>query len=150
MQRSITNKKPVENILYIILYAIYISLSSIYLFLPPLFGVLFVLFAKARKDEDTISLLFISLCLLLFEADKSYIIFSSIVYFFLIYKFVMPKITQNFSCASCIKFSYILLAYIGFYLFSILLSNIFLIPMPTINYYIVFYIVIEFFLVSLL
>jgi len=150
MQRSITNKKPVENILYVVLYAIYVSLSSIYLFLPPLFGVLFVLFAKALKDKDTISLLFISFCLVLFEADKSYMIFSSIIYFTFIHKFVMPKITQNFSCISCIKVSYILLAYIGFYLFSILLSNIFLIPMPSINYYIVFYIVIEFFLVSLL
>jgi len=150
MQRSITNKKPVESILYIILYAIYLSLSSIYLFLPPLFGVLFVLFARALKNEDTISILFISFCLVLFEADKSYMLFSSIIYFTLIYKFLMPKITQNFSCVSCIRFSYILLAYIGFYLFSTLLSNIFLIPMPSINYYIVFYIVIEFFLVSLL
>ena len=150
MQRSITNKKPVEKILYVALYAIYVSLSSIYLFLPPLFGILFVLFAKALKDKDTVSLLFISLCLVLFEADKSYMIFSSIIYFTLIYKFVMPKITQNFSCISCIRFSYILLAYIGFYLFCILLSNIFLTPMPTINYYMVFYIVIEFFLVSLL
>ena len=150
MQRSITNKKSVENILYVTLYAIYVSLSSIYLFLPPLFGVLFVLFAKALKDKDSVSLLFISLCLVLFEADKSYMIFSSIIYFTLIYKFLMPSITKNFSCTSCVRFSYILLAYAGFYLFSILLSNIFLIPMPSVNYYIVFYIVIEFFLVSLL
>ena len=44
MQRSITHKKSIAPFVYIVLFAIYESLSSIYLFLPPLFGVLFVLF----------------------------------------------------------------------------------------------------------
>ena len=150
MQRSITNKKPVENILYVLLYAIYLSLSSIYIFLPPLLGLLFILFTKALKDDDTISLLFISFCLVLFEADKGYMLFSSVIYFTLLYKFLIPRITQNFSCPSCILLLSIVLVYIGFFFFSTLLSNILLIPSPSINYYIVFYIVIEFFLVSLL
>ncbi len=150
MQRSITNKKSVENILYVLLYAIYLSLSSIYLFLPPLLGLLFVLFAKALKDDDNVSLLLIAFCLVLFEADKGYMLFSSIIYFALIYKFLIHKITQNVSCTACVRFINILLVYIGFFLFTMFLSKIFLIPPPSINYYIVFYIVIEFFLVSLL
>ena len=150
MQRSLTNKKPLESILYIILYVLYESLSSIYLFLPPLFAVLFVLFVNAMKSEDTVSLFLIAFCLIIFEADRGYMLFSSIIYFTLIYKFLIPKITQNFSCLSCIRLSYVLFAYLGFFLFSTFLSSIFLIPTPSINYYIVFYIVIEFFLVSLL
>ena len=150
MQRSIINQKPVEKIFYILIFAVYESLSSIYLFLPPLFAVLFILFAQALEDDDTLSLIFISLCLLIFEADKGYLIFSSIVYFTLVYKFIMPKLIQNFNCASCIKSAYVVIAYVGFFFFSVLLSKMFLIPMPDINYYIVYYIVIEFFLVSLL
>lgn len=150
MQRSITHKNPVETFVYIILFIIYESLSSVYLFLPPLLAVLFVLFAKALKREDSVGIFLIAFCLVVFEAEKGYMLFSSIIYFLLIYKFVMPKLNQNFSCASCIKISYILLAYIGYFFFTMLIANVFLLSVPSMNYYIIYYIVIEFFIVSIL
>ena len=150
MQRSISHQKSLIPFIYIILFVIYGSLSSIYLFLPPLLAVLFVLFSEAIRREDLLMLLSVSVCLLMFEANKGYMLFSSIVYFALVYKFVMPKIIQNFSCTSCIKISYVLLAYLGYYIYLLLISNIFLLPAPEINFYIIYYIVIEFFLVSLL
>ena len=150
MQRSISHQKPLVPFIYIILFIIYGSLSSIYLFLPPLLAVLFVLFSNAMKREDLLMLILVSICLLMFEANKGYMVFSSIVYFALVYKFVMPKIIQNFSCSSCIKISYVLLAYLGYYIYLVVISNIFLLPAPEINFYIIYYIIIEFFLVSLL
>jgi len=150
MQRSIINKNPLIAIYYLILFFLYESLSSIYLFLPPLFALLLVLFAKALKDDDLFFSLYIGVYLIIFEADKGYFAFSSIVYFILIYKFILPKLTQNFNCISCIKISYVLLAYIGFYIFTLFLSKIFMISIPEFNYYIIYYIIIEFFLVSLL
>lgn len=151
MQRSLSHKKPVRNsFVYIVLFLIYESLSGIYLFLPPLFGVLFVLLIESLDRDDTISVLFISFCLVIFEAENGYILFSSIIYLFIVYKFILPKVIQNFNCYSCLKFSYIVIAYIGFFLFNTLFSNIFLIDLPQASYYIVYYIVIEFFIVSLL
>ena len=151
MQRSIPNQKSIKNsFIYIVLFIVYESLSSIYLFLPPLFGVLFVLLINALNKNDTISVVLIAFCLIIFEVEKGYILFSSIIYLLMIYKFVLPKIIQNTSCDSCIKIFYILFAYIGFYLFNAFFSNIFLLPPPSVNYYIVYYIVIEFFIVSLL
>jgi len=150
MQRSITHKKPLVNFLYIALFVIYESLTSIYLFLPPLFGVLFVFFYKALKDEDTFFLVLVIFCLMVFEADKGYMLFSSVLFFAIIYKFILPKIIYSFNCSSCIKISFVFMAYIGYYLFLLLLSKIFLTTIPSLNYYIVYYIVIEFFLVSLL
>ncbi|MEA2100657.1 MAG: hypothetical protein U9P72_11080 [Campylobacterota bacterium] len=150
MQRSITNKKSLESFIYIILFIIYESLSSIYLFLPPLFAVLFVLFARALDRENTVEVFLIAFCLVIFEADKSYLLFSSIIYFLLIYKFITPKLKQNFGCTACINFTYVLLAYVGFFLFSLILAKVFILPVPSINYYIIYYIVIEFFIVSVL
>ena len=150
MQRSILNKNPLTNLIYLLLFVMYESLSSIYLFLPPLLAVLFILFTKAIKEKDTVPLFFIGFLLLIFEADKGYIAFSSIIYFTLVYKIIIPKLKKSFSCSSCLKISYVLLAYIGFYIFSLFLSTIFLIPIPEFNYYIIYYIVIEFFIVSLL
>ncbi len=150
MQRSISDKKPLTLFVYIIVFIIYESLSSIYLFLPPLFAVLFVLFARAIKKDDGVAIFLIAFCLILFEAEKGYLLFSSIIYFALIYKFVLPSLVQIFSCVVCVRISYVLLAYVGFFLFSTILANIFLLPMPSISYYIIYYIVIEFFIVSVL
>ena len=150
MQRSISHQKPLVPFLYIVLFAIYGSLSSVYLFLPPLLAVLFVLFSQALKKDDLLMLVLVSFCLLLFEANKGYMLFSTIVYFGIVYKFIMPKIIQNFSCSSCIKISYVLLAYLGYYIYLVIISSVFLLPPPEINFYIIYYIIIEFFLVSLL
>jgi protein-S-isoprenylcysteine O-methyltransferase Ste14 len=150
MQRSITNQRVVRPFIYVALFVFYSSLSSIYLFLPPLLGVLFVLFIRAQEREDILALVLICFSLLIFEANFGYLFFSSIFYFYVASKFLLPKIEQNFNCYSCVRIMYVLLAYIGYYLFLILLSKIFLLPLPHIDYYIVYYIVIEFFLVSLL
>jgi len=150
MQRSITNKKSLAPFIYTTLFVVYISLSSMYVFLPPMLGVLFVLFSKSLKNKDSLAIFLVSFCLLIFESEKGYTLFSSIIYFIILYRFVIPRLQQIFSCTSCIKFISVILVYIGFYLFCLLLSNIFLLPMPNITYYIIYYIVIEFLIVSIL
>ncbi len=150
MQRNITNQRVVKSFGYVALYVLYSSLSTIYLFLPPLFSVLFILFIRALKSENVLNLLLISFALLVFEANYGDILLSSIFYFYIASKFLLPKIEQSFNCYSCIRITYVMTAYIGYYLFLMLLSKIFLLPAESINYYIVYYIVIEFFLVSLI
>ena len=150
MQRSITNQDHTLTLGYVVLFVLYSSLSSIYHFLPPMFAVLFMLFTRSLQRDDFLYVLIISFCLIIFEANHGYRLFSSIIYFYIIYKFILPRIVQNFSCNICVKLSYLLLSYIGYFLFLMLISNIFLLPEPELNYYIVYYIVIEFFLVSLL
>lgn len=151
MQRSITSKKSVnKSFFYIFLFIIYESISSIYFFLPPLLGVLFVLLIQALDNDDTFSVLLVTFCLVIFEADNSYVLFSSVIYLWLSHKFILPKLIQSVNCQACVKFLYILIAYIGFYLFNLLFANIFFMPIPSFTYYIIYYIVIEFFIVSLL
>jgi len=150
MQRNISHQKPIVPIVYIVLFVLYSSLGSIYPFLPPLFAILFVLFSRALERGDSLSLMLISFCLIIFEANYGYMLFSSIIYFYILQKFIMPKITQSFNCNSCINIASVVLAYVGYFLFLTLISNIFLLPKPEINYYIIYYIVIEFLLVSLI
>ncbi len=150
MQRSITYQNSLTTFLYVVAYILYSSIATIYPFLPPMFAVLFVLFLKALEEQNFLNLVLVSFCLLIFEANNSYILFSSLTYFYILYKLVMPKIYTSFSCANCIKVSYILLSYIGYFFFLSFLGNIFLFPLPDIDYYIIYYIVIEFFIVSIL
>jgi len=150
MQRSISNQNYLTTFNYVVLFILYSCLSSIYPFLPPMLSVLFVLYADAFKREDTFYIVLIAFCLVIFEANNGYVLFSSVIYLYLVHVFVMPKVSQSFSCANCIKLSYILLAYLGYYAFLTLISNIFLLENPDINYYTIYYILIEFFIVSLL
>ena len=150
MQRSITHKHFIEISLYVILFIFYSSLATIYPFLPPMFAVLFLLFIRALESEDLFSLLVVSFCLVIFEANNSYPLFSSIIYFYIVYKFILPKLEKSISCKACIKFFYVLIAYLGYFLFMSLIANIFLQTSPEISYYIIYYIVIEFFIVSIL
>ena len=150
MQRSITHKNSIEIFLYILIFVLYSSLATIYSFLPPLFSVLFLLFARALESKNAPFLVIISFCLVIFEANNAYPLFSSIIYFYIVYKFILPRVQQNFSCKTCVKFFYVLMAYLGYFLFMSLVSRIFLQAFPEFNYYIVYYIVIEFLLVSIL
>ncbi len=150
MQRSIFNKSFITTFFYVVIFFIYTALSGIYLFLPPLLAVLFILFAKALKKQDTLYIFLVAFCLVIFESQNGYMLFSTIIYFSLMYKYIMPKIVQNSSCSSCIKIATVILVYVGFFIFNSILSNIFLLPMPSINYYVIYYIIIEFLIVSLL
>lgn len=150
MQRSISNKNSLTPYIYAVVFIVYTALSGIYLFLPPLLAILFVLFSQALKKEDVTSLFLVSFCLLLFEAENGYVLFSTIIYFTFIYKYLIPKLIQNISCNACIKIATVIFVYIGFFLFHLLLSNIFLLPTPNIDYHVIYYMVIEFFIMSIL
>ena len=87
---------------------------------------------------------------LVYEADKGYLFLSSLVYFSFVYKFILPKLEQLIECKRCIHFLYIVLAYIGFWLFSMLLQQVFWLELATIDWYVLWYIVFEFLLIGLL
>ncbi|MDQ1267823.1 MAG: hypothetical protein QG560_466 [Campylobacterota bacterium] len=150
MQRSISYKNPLTPYLYVVAFLLYTALSGIYLFLPPLLAILFVFFSKALKEENPISLFLLFICLLLFEAENGYVLFSTVIYFAVIYKYVMPKIIQSLGCNSCIKLLTVVLVYIGFFVFHSVLSSVFLLPEPSINYHVIYYIAIEFLIMSIL
>jgi hypothetical protein len=150
MQRSITYPFYIKAGMLFIIYLIYESLSNIYLSLPPLFGVLFFYFIRSLDKQDISLLLLVVALLLVYEADKGYLFLSSLVYFSFVYKFVLPRLEQSIECKRCLHFIYILLAYIGFWLFSLLLQQVLWFEFSTIDWHVVWYIFFEFLLVGLL
>ena len=150
MQRSITYPFYIKAIPLFLLYLVYESISTIYLLLPPLFGVLFFYFIRSLNKQDTSLLLLIVLLSLVYEADKGYLFLSSLVYFSFVYKFILPKLEQVIECKRCLHLIYMVLAYIGFWLFSLLLQQIFWLELATLDWYVIWYILFEFLLVGLL
>jgi len=150
MQRNITYPYAVKALFLFLLYLLYESLSNIHLFLPPLFGVLFFYFIRALDRQEISLLLLVMAMLLLYEADKGYLFFSSLVYFAFVYKFIRPKLVQMITCKRCILLIYVLLAYVGFWFFTLLLQQVLWMETPALDWHVLWYIVFEFFVVSLL
>lgn len=150
MQRSIINKNYLTSFIYVILFMTYSALSGVYQFLPHFLAVIFVLFTISLKKNDSLSLILISICLLIFEAENGYVLFSTIIYFLIIYKYVMPNIVKVISCVSCTRGLMVIFVYIGFFVFHYFLSNIFMLPLPGLSYYVVYYMIIDFFIVSII
>jgi len=147
MQRSFTYKKILTGSLLVLTFVLYQSLSSIYLLLPPMLGVLFFSFINALNKEDLPKLLLVMLLLLVFEAEKDFLLFSSLVYFTFIYRFVIPRLQIMISCKICLKIILLVLAYLGFILFSYVLSQVLWVEAPSIDWHIFYYMFLEFFLV---
>jgi hypothetical protein len=150
MQRSLSNQISIDLIILIPLFLLYESLSSIYLFMPPLFGVIFYFYTEEKNLNDIKILLFYALILIIYEAEKSYLFLSTFFYFTLVYIFIIPYLKQNIVCKSCLKLLYIVIAYIGYYFFMLLLAHMFLLQLPSIDMHVLYYILVEFLIVSLL
>ena len=150
MQRSITYPFYLKAIGLFLLFVVYESMSSIYLFLPPLLGVIFFYFIRALDKQNIALLLLVVTLALVYEAEKGYLLLSSLVYFSFIYKFVLPKLRQVIECRRCMDMLYILLAYIGFWLFTLLMQKIFWVELASMDWYVVWYILAEFMVVGLL
>lgn len=151
MQRDITYKSVVRYTLWSLLYALYVSLSTIYLFLPPLLALLFFFFHDALRKNDTAKLIFVVINILILEAQKDFLAFTLIIYFLIQERFILPKISQSINARNLRNFLYVLLSYVGYMLFATLLSQIFLIQGISLDfYYIVYYIFIEFLIVSVM
>jgi len=147
MQRSFTYQKILKGLGIAIVFGLYQSLSSIYLLLPPLFGVLFFYFIRALKQENLPALVLIIVLLLIFEAEKDFLLFSSLVYFTFVYRFVIPRLRTMISCKICLKALLMVLAYPGFILYSIILNQVLWVEIPTVDWHIFYYMFLEFFLV---
>ncbi len=150
MQRNFLDQNPLGALALLALFVVYESLSSIYLLMPPLLGLLLVHFMRSFEKQHLPSLFLVSIMLLFFEVEKGYLFASTLFYFAFLYHSIIPRLKHYIHCDNCLKFIYIVLAYIGFWLFSLLISKMLAIPSPDIDWYILYYIVIEFILVILL
>ncbi len=149
MQRSISYKNYINNTALLALFFLYESLSDIYYNLPPLFAILLILFIYSLKNHNTVNLLYVCIALLIFETQKGYIAFSSIIYAIVLYEIIIINISHVTNCKSCTKLLIILLSYPGYFLFLALLSKIFILPMPQLNFNVIYYMIAEYILAVL-
>jgi len=133
---------------FLVFLVVYESLSTLYLFLPPLFGFLLAMLVKNRLGNFLFTVL---IYFLFFEADRDYFIFSTWVYLLFFYRVLMPLIEDNLVCQKCILVMSVVVGYIGYFLFLNLVYFLVGADIYAMEYYLIgYYILIEAFLVLLL
>lgn len=150
MQRNRADQKRLIPLWALPLFVVYASLSSIYLLVPPLLGVLFLLYVRAVAQKRMIDIVLIAAMLIVFEAEKGYLFASSILCFVLLERFVVPLLKQYIDCEPCRLLMQVALAYVGYTLLMLLLSQIFLFEMPAVDWRLAYYVLIEFVLLALI
>ena len=114
MQRVGTAPHPVNHLPLLALLVGYEALSTLYPYLPPLFGFLMALLVAEGTRKH---LFWVFAYFLFMEADRSYLIFSSWIFTVLFFKFVVPVMKDNIVCVRCINVLTVALAYVGYSLF---------------------------------
>jgi hypothetical protein len=147
MQRSISYQNVINQLLVVGLFVIYISLSSMYLLLPPMLAVLFILLHRALSRHDLFSLVIVSSMLLVFEAEKGFWFGSTLLFFIFLSYSVLPKMEQTLQCRVCMVGLSVLLAYPGYWLFVWFVNKLLLMNVPSIDWHIILYMIVEFLII---
>lgn len=147
MQRTFTYQNVISRLFLVVLFIGYISLSSIYLLMPPLLAILFFAYYNALTKHDLFGLIIIILMLLVLEAEKGFWFGSTIVFFTLLSSYLLPKVEQVIRCKVCMAAIFVTLAYPSYWIFIWFINQLFLLPIPSIDWHIALYMIIEFLMI---
>ncbi len=150
MQRSFSYQNVISRLFLVALFVIYISLSSMYLLLPPLLALLFFLYYDALTKNDLFALVTVIIMLLVFEAEKGFWFGSTVIFFTFLSRYLLPKIEQTIQCKPCIAGIFVALGYIGYWVFMWFVNQVLLLSVPVIDWHTVLYMIIEFLIIAAL
>lgn len=150
MQRNRAYQNPLILTLFALAFVVYEALGMRELFLPPLFGLLFYFYVRALDTSDALLFFLTLFMLLIAEVSKGFWTFSSVIFYTLSYFLLLPWIRTAVLCKACLNGIIVTYAYLGYWLFLVLMSNMFALPAPHLDWRGLFYIAIEFVIVGLL
>ena len=148
MQRSFSYQNTLSRLLLIGAYTLYISLSSLYLLLPPMLALLFYAFSRTLQKHDLPGFIVVTVMLLLFEAEKGFWFGSTILFFSAFNQYILPKIEQVVQCRICMAAIYVLAAYPGYWIFMWITNQVLMITLPQMDWYMGLYVIIEFLILA--
>ncbi|PHM17385.1 MAG: hypothetical protein CJD30_07090 [Sulfuricurvum sp. PD_MW2] len=118
--------------------------------MPPLLAVLFFAYHNALSKHNLFGLMIIMVMLLVLEAEKGFWFGSTVVFFTLLSRYVIPKIEQIIRCRACMAAIFVGLAYPLYWFFVWFVNKLFLLSLPQIDWHILLYMVIEFMVIAAL
>lgn len=109
-------KKIAIATLACILFFVWTLLGSIFLFLPPMLGVLFVLFMDSYAKKNTTAIVTIVLCLIIYESEKQLPLGTLPIVFLVVNYLISERFNIIFGHNSFFVFWYIIVVYAVYFL----------------------------------
>ncbi len=123
LQRKINDQDYLTLGLIWLVFFVWESLSNLYPYMPPMFGLLITAAVVVQGRQFTIGLFAF---LLFFEADHSYFLFSTWLYYYFHVNFLVPLISAFVDCKKCLLVLSVVTAYLLYYTMLFLLGAVFL------------------------
>ena len=143
LQRDSSYQKNIKLIALFVLLVIYESLTSIYPFLSPLFGLLFLYALEINDIKRNINKILLFLFIVLYEIDKDFVLFSFFLFLYFSKRYIIAFIDIYIFSKILKTTIFVAYAYFGYYLLNLLLSFIFDVFTPSIGIEYLFYIIID-------
>jgi len=151
MQRNSLYKTNLKYLFIFLLLIVYESLTSIYIYFTPLYGVAFYFIIKhIHSKEYLFRVILAFLYIFVVEIDKGFIPLSFLLFFAIYYFFIIDKIERFFNEKNYKIFFHILNAYIGYYLLNLILAYLFDFELPSFDIKYFLYIITDFLIVAVL
>lgn len=129
--------------LEVIAYLLYIIMSDIYPFLPPLMGVLFLIFHKHYNDEKFYIPAIILACLFFYEFDKSLLVGVIPCVFFIVKFFVAGRLESIMLINTVFVLIYVCSLYLIYFAGLLLCNILFKTTMLSISVIYIYYLAID-------
>jgi len=151
MRRSSTDHNYLRLILISIFLVLYQILSSLYTFMPLFIGLFFCYIIINFKNENSKLYVYLSFAYLsVYDLDKGFYLFSSIVFLLLFYSLFVERIRNFFTCSNCILAIYVTSAYLGHFVLNVFISYILNQDRPMFSQEYFYYIIFDIILATIL
>jgi len=138
-------------ILFSLFLVFFQILSSLYTFLPLFVGVVFsYLVINFEKEKKRIYIYLGFAYLSMYDLDKGFYLFSSLLFFMIFYYLFVERIRNFFTCSNCIVAVYVSVAYLGHFFLNTFIAYILNQDRPLFSQAYFYYIFVDFILVAIL
>ena len=123
MRRDSTYQKNLNRVILFVFLIAYESLTSIYTYLTPFFGVVFCyLVFNLQKEQMRFSVILAFLYMVFFEVDKGFYPFSFFLFFSIYYKLIIDRIEKILINDNSTVAFFVVSSYLGYYLFNFFIA----------------------------
>ena len=144
MRRSSTDQNYLRFTLICLSLVVYQIMSSLYTYLPLFVGVFFAFIVINFENEKSNLYIYLSFAYLtIYDLDKGFYLFSSLLSFLIFYYLFVEKIRNFFSCINCILAIYVVAAYLGHSLLNSFIAYILNQDMPSFSQGYFYYIALD-------
>lgn len=150
VRRHRLNKQTFATFMLFVGLYLYESVVSMYFFLPPLIGVLFVLFVRFDDEDNFYAFLAIIAGILCLESENNLPMGILLGLYLFLALLVIPKLEIMINTPKVISVASVLIVYLGFYLLMLFFQSAFGSEMMGKAWMLLFYVVCEMIIVMFL